>query len=179
MYYHEVSIEEEDNVKKKEKDSSISSDDDDNFDNKTKMKSIKFFEFFLHVILKIMLISEWSKLDNIEENIIQHKHNTYLYDIFAAIIEMLNEIIQGSRPEFLNRLGNSIVNSETNDLEQVLIGENLTNHKAEFEYRVLEKVDSFQYFIKTVTEFIFSERNTLELLFKIKNEFIILHLGKL
>ena len=170
MYYHEVSIEEEDNVKKKEKDRSISSDDDDNFDNKTKVKSIKFFEFFLHVILKIMLISEWSKLDNIEENIIQHKHNTYLYDIFAAIIEMLNEIIQGSRPEFLNRLGNSIVNSETNDLEQVLIGEYLSNHKAEFEYRILEKVDSFQYFIKTVTEFIFSERNTLELLYKIKNE---------
>ena len=105
MFYHEVSIKEEDNDKKKEeKNRSISSDDDDDLISKNKVKSIKFFDFFLHVILKIMLISEWSKLDNIEENIIQHKQNTYLYDIFAAIIEMLNEIIQGSRPEFLNRL---------------------------------------------------------------------------
>ena len=170
MFYHEVSIKEEDNDKKKEeKNRSISSDDDDDLISKNKVKSIKFFDFFLHVILKIMLISEWSKLDNIEENIIQHKQNTYLYDIFAAIIEMLNEIIQGSRPEFLNRLGNSVLASEANDLEQVLIGKDFTN-KAGFEYRVLEKVDSFQYFIKTVTEFIFSERNTLELLYKIKNE---------
>ena len=171
MYYHEVSIEEEDNDKKKEeKSKSISSENDDNLISQAKLKSIKFFDFFLHVILKIMLISEWSKLDNIEENIIQHKQNTYLYDIFAAIIEMLNEIIQGSRPEFLNRLGNSVINSESNDLEEVLIGKDLSNHKAGFEYRILEKVDSFQYFIKTVTEFIFSERNTLELLYKIKNE---------
>jgi hypothetical protein len=94
MYYHEVSIEEEDNDKKKEEKSpSISSDNDDNLISQTKVKSIKFFDFFLHVILKIMLISEWSKLDNIEENIVQHKQNTYLFDIFAAIVEMLNEIL--------------------------------------------------------------------------------------
>ena len=67
-----------------------------------------------------MIISECSKLDNNEENIIQHEQNTYLYDIFTTIIEMLNGIIQGSRPEFLNRLGSSVLNSESNDLEEVL-----------------------------------------------------------
>ena len=93
-----------------------------------------------------------------------------MYDIFAAIIEMWNEIIQGSRPEFLNHLGNSILNPETHDLEQYLLGENLSNKRVEIEYRVIEKVDAFQYFIKTVIEFIFRDRNTLELLYKIKNK---------
>jgi len=93
-----------------------------------------------------------------------------LYDIFAAIIEMWNEIIQGSRPEFLNHLGNSILNPEAHDLEQYLSGENSSNKRTEIEYRVIEKVDVFQYFIKTVIEFIFRDRNTLELLYKIKNK---------
>ena len=168
MYYKEVSIEEDNDNNPINKE--LSENSEENLINKSKIKSIKFFDFFLHVVLKIMLICEWSKLDNIEENIIQPKQNTYLYDIFAAIIEMLNEIIQGSRPEFLNRLGNAILNSETNDLEQYLIGEDVSNQRGGVEYRVLEKVDSFQYFVKTVTDFIFSERNTLKLLYKIKND---------
>ena len=164
MYYKEVSLEDDD-------DNQIKIDYDSQFDEdgkKQKIKSVKFFDFFLHVILKIMLISEWSKLDSIEESLRQQ--NTYLYDIFAAILEMLNEIIQGSRPEFLNHLGNSILNNETNDVERYLLGGNLSHNRAGFEYRVIEKVDSLQYFVKNVTEFIFSERNTLELLYKIKND---------
>ena len=165
MYYKEVSLDDDDHNSKH------ILDNDSNFDNNgnnLKSKSVKFFDFFLHVILKIMLISEWSKLDNIEEGLRQQ--NTYLYDIFAAILEMLNEIIQGSRPEFLNHLGNSILNNDTHDVEQYLLGEKLTNNKAGVEYRVIEKVDSFQYFVKNVTDFIFNERNTLELLYKIKND---------
>jgi len=34
---------------------------------KSKTHSVKFFDFFLHVILKIMLIPEWNKLGNLEE----------------------------------------------------------------------------------------------------------------
>ena len=169
MYYKEVSLEDnEDNMKNNIKIGVIESRYNYIEIRKSKSQSVKFFDFFLHVILKIMLISEWQKLDSIEES--KRQQNTYLYDIFAAILEMLNEIIQGSRPEFLNHLGNSILKSETNDLEQYLLGENLSNNRAGIEYRVIEKVDSFQYFVKTVTEFIFSDRNTLELLYKIKND---------
>ena len=163
MYYKEVSLAEESEEKKGEESQS------DNYTNSNlKKKSIKFFDFFLHVILKIILISEWSKLDYIEENIEQQ--NTYLYDIFAAILEMLNEIIQGSRPEFLNNLGNSILDNEANDIEQYLIEDDLSNNKAAVEYRIIEKVDSFQFFVKNVTDFIFSDRVSLELLYKIRND---------
>ena len=167
MYFKETSIEDDDPSYPNKIEESIS---EDSSKKKENIKSVKFFDFFLHVIIKIMLISEWNKLDNIEENITEAKQNKYLYDIFSAILEMLNEIIQGSRPEFLNHLGNSIYNNKSNDFEQYLLGEDLSNNPVEFEYREIEKVDSLQYFVKTVTEIIFSDINTLDLVYKIKND---------
>ena len=165
MYYKEENIEDngEDESKMENSESSYTVKE-----KKSKSSTIKFFDFFLHVILKIMLISEWSKLDNIEDSM--RPQNIYLYDIFAAILEMLNEIIQGSRPEFLNQLGNSVLNNEANDLEKYLLAGNLPSNQVGLPNKFEQKVDSFQYFIKNVTEFIFTDRNTLELLYKLKND---------
>ena len=145
-------------------------------------KNIKFFDFFLHVILKIILISSWDKLDYNNDN--YNKKNEYLYDIFEAILEMLNEIIQGNKPEFLNIIGNSSNSFIENEIENndKLIEEMeekpilfskfdtalMAAGKDKNEYGE-EKIDNFQYFVKNVTEFIFDDKVTNELLLKIKN----------
>ena len=79
------------------------------------IKDINFFLFYLHVALKIILVSEWNKLDYNDEN--NNRQNEYLYDIFESILEMLNEIIQGNKPECLNILANSIVDNTNVELE--------------------------------------------------------------
>lgn len=67
---------------------------------------IKFFEFFLHVLIKIILVSQWEKLKNEDD-----KHiNGFLFDLFSAILELLIEIIQGNKPEFLSKIGNPSLN---------------------------------------------------------------------
>ena len=164
----------------KEEESKIEQDKESNGPDSEKdnSKNIKFFDFFLHVLLKIILISEWDKLDYNDEN--YHRQNRYLYDIFNAILEMLNEIIQGNRPEFLNHLGNSIIESDTKnsvDLIDDFESKNmfLTNlitingpQIEKQETKEKEKIDNFQYFVKNVTDFIFRDKVSLELLYKIR-----------
>jgi hypothetical protein len=134
----------------------------------------------LHVLLKIILISEWDKLDYNDEN--YHRQNKYLYDIFNAILEMLNEIIQGNRPEFLNHLGNSVVendNKNSVDLiddyepKKMFLTNLITINGGQIEKLETikrEKTDNFQYFVKNVTDFIFRDKVYLELLYKIRND---------
>ena len=143
-------------------------------------KNIKFFDFFLHVLLKIILISEWDKLDYNDEN--YHRQNTYLYDIFNAILEMLNEIIQGNRPEFLIHLGNSFVENDNKnsiyliddyETNNMFLTKLITINGGQIERQESikkEKTDNFQYFVKNVTDFIFRDKVSLELLYKIRND---------
>ena len=143
-------------------------------------KDINFFYFYLHVILKIILIYEWNKFN--DENEKQHK---YLYDIFESILEMLNEIIQGNKPECLNILGNYFIekNIDDNENKEKLIDEIksklMYNSKSAFSTKALQtekptkkepkNVDTFQYFIKNVTNFIFNDKSSNELLYNIRN----------
>ena len=143
-------------------------------------KDINFFFFYLHVILKIILISEWNKFN--DENEKQHK---YLYDIFESILEMLNEIIQGNKPECLNILGNYFIekNIDDNENKEKLIDEIksklMYNSKSALSTKALQaekpskkeskKIDTFQYFIKNVTNFIFNDKSSNELLYNIRN----------
>ena len=140
-------------------------------------KNIKFFDFFLHVILKIILITEWDKLDYSNDNF--HRQNNYLYDIFESILEMLNEIIQGNKPEYLNNLGNSIIDNKI-EIENLVDGAEyylnksvglikITDYEKEKDEKNLEKVDNFRFFVKNVTDFLFSDKTSLELLYQIRN----------
>ena len=168
IFYKELSKETESKLR--------SNFDNDDFQMTYITKNIKFFDFFLHVILKIILISEWDKLDYNNEN--YHPQNLYLYDLFDSILEMLNEIIQGNRPEYLNNLGNSIIDNKIeidnliDDDEYYLIKSAGLIKVSEFENeenKGLEKIDHFRYFVKNVTNFIFSDKISLELLYKIRN----------
>ena len=91
-------------------------------DEKEKVKNIKFFDFFLFVLLKISLISGWNEIKDLHKPNSLNKHlyiyspdeNENIYDLFSSIIEMLNEIIQGNKEENLNRLGNPFFKDEEN-----------------------------------------------------------------
>ena len=171
VFYKEVSA---------DNDSKTEDQIDSKYDSQDKKKHIKFFDFFLHVILKIILISEWDKLDYNDEN--YHRQNNYLYDIFEAILEMLNEIIQGNKPEYLNKLGNSIIDFEIENIDKLIddmeskaflyskTGVSVRGMPMNKEAtQTIEKVDTFQYFVKNVTDFIFTDRISIELLYKIRN----------
>ena len=166
---------------KEEEESKLDQDQDSNEEESEKDNSqnIIFFDFFLHVLLKIILISEWDKLDYNDEN--YHRQNRYLYDIFNAILEMLNEIIQGNRPEFLNHLGNSVVEDDKNSVDLIddyesksmFLTNLITINGGQIEKQETlkkEKIDNFQYFVKNVTDFIFRDKVSLELLYKIRND---------
>ena len=167
---------------KEEEESKINQDKESNEEEleKDNSKNIKFFDFFLHVLLKIILISEWDKLDYNDEN--YHRQNRYLYDIFNAILEMLNEIIQGNRPEFLNHLGNSVIENDSKnsvdlidefESKSMFLTNLITINGGQIEKQESikkEKTDNFQYFVKNVTDFIFRDKVSLELLYKIRND---------
>ena len=94
-----------------------------NFNDKEKVKTIYFFDFFLFVLLKISLISRWnelkglSKLNSLKKQlyISSHDENENIYDLFSSIIEMLNEMIQGNKEENLKRLGNPFYKDNDNN----------------------------------------------------------------
>ena len=72
------------------------------------------------------------KPQEIPERILIHaskkcSNRTMRNEDIELLQEMLNEIIQGSRPEFLNQLGNSVLNNEANDLEKYLLASFLLN----------------------------------------------------
>ena len=145
-----------------------------------KFKNIKLVDFFLHVILKIILISEWDKLDYIDEY--NKKQNEYLYDIFESILEMLIEIIQGNRPENLNNLGKTAIQTfekQINNDEKLIDAINSRQFflsKSVCTIKMLQeskkeiiKVDTFEYFVKNMTNFILNDKISNKFLYKIKN----------
>ena len=91
-------------------------------EEKEKVKNIKFFDFYLYVLLKISLISGWNEIKDLHKPNTLNKHldiyspdeNENIYDLFSSIIEMLNEIIQGNKEQNLNRLGNPFFKDEEN-----------------------------------------------------------------
>ena len=168
-------------------------------EEKAKVKTIKFFDFYLHVLLKITLISGWESLQKINplnktKYININNENKNIYDLFSSIIEMLNEIIQGNKEEHLSRIGNPFLKDEEdfssdeekdyNDLISMEINIfnggknneetriNLENYK--LKKRKYQKLrvqrDPFTCFIKGMIKFIFIDNNDSQILFQLRND---------
>ena len=130
--------------------------------------SIKFFDFFLHILNKIILVSKWSDLNNEDIN----NQNEYLYDLFSAILELEIEIIQGNKPEYLIHIGypekNIDDSSESSEKKENESG-NLLEKNLLFENEEENKF-TFQIFVEEVIDLIFNDNVSLELIFQIRNQ---------
>ena len=176
-----------------------------NFDfneEKEKIKYIKFFDFYLFVLLKITLISGWNELKDLKshslnKNILQNSHNENenIYDLFTSIIEMLNEIIQGNKEENLNKLGNPFFKDDDNlssdeekeykDLISMEInflngGREIGDKKVE-NYQMKKKIyqklriekDPFTCFLREMIQFIFIDNNNSQILYQLRNDLML------
>ena len=128
-------------------------------------ENIKLFDFLLYVLSKIILISKWGNLRNED---FQHQ-NEFLYDLFAAILELEIEIIQGNKPEYLSRIGNPQIGLEKFNLDD--ISKNTSESKeSEFKLNDEEFNDPFQIFVNNILDLIFDNQTQLELIFEIRNQ---------
>ena len=121
--------------------------------NKIMMYNIKFYDFLLFLLTKIILISNW---DNYNDN---NQPNQFLYDLFSSILDLLTEIIQGSKPELL-----SILFDNVDEKLFELIGYGIDIEK-------FKKNESFENFIKFIANILFQENNT-KLIHEIKKNLI-------
>ena len=118
---------------------------------KREINNIRFYDFFLFLLTKIILISHWEN-----NNDIFHP-NPFLYDLFSSILDLLTEIIQGSKPELL-----SILFDSTNEKIIDILGKEFNNEK-------YKNVESFEIFIKNIVSILFEEKCDLKLINEIKN----------
>ena len=162
-------------------------------EKKPKIKNVKFFDFFLFVLIKITVISEWEGFQRYNLN----NENKNIYDLFSSIIGMLNEIIQGNKEEYLSGLGNPFLNEEDNysssneiddgeesnifsNLRMNLLYENKKNTKIEKykkyilrkkkEHKLRIQKDPFTCFLKEMIKFIFIENNQSQILYLLRND---------
>jgi len=130
--------------------------DDTKIINKKELYSIKFYDFFLFLLTKIILISNWENNGNNNFN-----PNPFLFDLFSSILDLLTEIIQGSKPELLSILFDSIDQKIVDILGK------------EFDPEKFKKTESFEIFTKSIVNILFEEKYDLKLIYEIKN--IIMH----
>ena len=120
--------------------------------DKYEIYNIKFYDFFLFLLTKIILISDW------ENNNSNNFHpNPFLFDLFSSILDLLIEIIQGSKPELLSILFDNIDEKIVDILGK------------DFEAEKYKKNESFEVFIKNVVKIVFEEKYDLKLINEIKN----------
>ena len=133
-------------------------DDFDKENDNTKM--IKFFDFMLHCLTKIILLSKWEHIERKDEQCT----NEYLYDLFAAILELLIEIIQGNKPEFLSKIGNAEINDKSDSLIDIDTSESNDS--------LIEAAqnDSFQKFVENISDMLFRDDVDNELVYQIRNQ---------
>ena len=123
-----------------------------NAQDKYETYNIKFYDFFLFLLTKIILISDWENC-----NSSNFHPNPFLFDLFSSILDLLIEIIQGSKPELLSILFDNIDEKIVD-----ILGEN-------FQYEKYKKNESFEVFIKNVVKILFEEKYDLKLINEIKN----------
>jgi len=116
-------------------------------------ENIPFYDFFLYLLIKIILISDWT--NKIKSN--NQNENSFLYDLFSSILDLLTEIIQGSKSELLSTL---CINMEEKRIIEII------KNKEDFDKN--QKVDSFEFFIKYIKNIIFHEINDSSLINKIR-----------
>ena len=144
------------------------------FDNNTKQENleefdkenIKLFDFLLYVLSKIILISKWGNLRNED---LQHQQE-FLYDLFAAILELEIEIIQGNKPEYLSRIGNPQIGLEKFTLDDLSKNSSESKETERFNFDEEEINDPFQIFVNNILDLIFDNQTQLELIFEIRNQ---------
>ena len=124
--------------------------------NKRDLYSIKFYDFFLFLLTKIILISNWENNGNNYFN-----PNPFLFDLFSSILDLLTEVIQGSKPELLSILFDNIDQKIVDILGK------------EFDPDKYKKTESFEIFTKSIIKILFEEKYDLKLIYEIKN--IIMH----
>ena len=124
--------------------------------NKKELYSIKFYDYFLFLLTKIILISNWENNGNNNFN-----PNPFLFDLFSSILDLLTEIIQGSKPELLSILFDSIDQKIVD-----ILGKGFDPEK-------FKKTESFEIFTKSIINILFEEKYDLKLIYEIKN--IIMH----
>ena len=113
-----------------------------------KINKIKFYDFFLILIPKICLISNWDKSQKIEQN-------NYLYELFSSIIDFLAEIINENKSEMLSIIFDEII----------LIKEGAHLEK-------IKNIESFDDFMKNISSIILDKKNNNELNNKVKKKLI-------
>ena len=139
---------------------SLPENEDDLSDDDDKVKQIKFFDFILHCISKIILVSKWESISKKDE-----LKNEYLYDLFSALLELLIEIIQGNKPEYLSKIG--VV--ETADKSDSLISSNIDSFSDSNSF-FAENNDAFLQFIENTSEILFRDEVNNELIYQIRNQ---------
>ena len=118
--------------------------------------NINFYDFFLYILTKIILISNW---ENNYKNDFHHQ-NPFLYDLFSSILELLTEIIQGCEPDVLAFL---CVNLEEGVKEAIENGKDLEKYK---------NIDSFEFFIKNIKNILLNEKYNSKFINEIKSNII-------
>ena len=125
-------------------------------DHELILHNLKLYDFFLYLLLKIILISNWESKSNDKNTI-----NPYLYDLFSSILDLLTEIIQGSKPELMSILFSSI------DEKMIeMLGEGIDLEK-------FKKNESFEIFIKNIVNILFQENNNIQLIKEIKRDLML------
>ena len=155
--------------------------DNSKCNNKKKTTQSKFFDFMLHCLLKVILISEWDSIANISTSGNSSSNNSneqlfqmisascdnkvrqkeYLFDLFAAIIELLVEVIQGNKPEFLSCLGNDMYN-----MDESLIFSDCSDDSM----REDSQTDSFQTFVEANIDLVFRSDVENKLVYQIRDQ---------
>ena len=72
------------------------------------MKECSLFDFMLSVVMKIIIVAKWETV-NFEK---EEETLSYFYDIFFVIIELLIEMVQGTKKEYLEIIADNINKNE-------------------------------------------------------------------
>ena len=113
---------------------------------------IHFYDFFLYLLTKIILISNWTNFNKYDY---QHE-NSFLFDLFSLILKLLNEIIQGCDDDLLSDL---CMNLDVKVIDIIKDVGDLGKYK---------KIDSFEVFIKSVKIILFNEKHNSKFINEIK-----------
>ena len=109
--------------------------------------SILFCDFFLFLLIKVILISNWDYRNN------YLKKSPFLYDLFISILDLLNAIIQGSTYELMSSLSNDLNEKIMDLIKAKEDNENYENNEK------LGIINSFEFFIKNIKSILFEEKN--------------------
>ena len=132
----------------KEKDILFYNNENENKNKNDMIKIIKFYDFLLLLITKICTISNWEKIQKLPQD-------NFLFDLFSSIMDLLEEIIHENKSEVLSLLFDDII---------------VTKGGRNFER--VKKIESFQDFVKNISNILLDKKNNEELNTQVKKRLI-------